>query len=113
MAADITFRTAVFPVGFRGIPYEAAIGYTGAVTAITAASVGTGSLPTGLSFSADFVRITGTPTATGIFTFTIVLTDTAGAATSGSYSISILPPYEEPFDQRTNADAIRIQWPLS
>lgn len=87
--ADITYKTVKFPDGFVDVPYEAGIAVNGAATAITAGAVATGSLPPGLAVSADFVRITGTPTAAGTYTFTLSLTDTAGAATSGSYTITI------------------------
>jgi Putative Ig domain len=110
--ADIVYTTVAFPTGFKGIPYEAAVGYTGS-TPVTASSVSTGALPTGLIFNADHTRITGTPSALGLFTFTLSMTDTGGAVVSGSYTILIVPPWEEPWDQRTTADGIRIAWPLS
>jgi large repetitive protein len=109
---DITYTSTKFPTGYVGVPYEAAIGYTGAATAITAAGVATGALPTGLVVNVtDHVRITGTPTVPGTFTFTLTMTDTAGASVSGSYTITIVPAGQEPVNARTLNDYLRIQWP--
>ena len=44
-----------------------------------------GSLPTGLSLSANG-ELTGTPTATGNFKYTLTITDSKGATASGAYS---------------------------
>lgn len=41
-------------------------------------SISSGSLPAGLSLNPDTGAITGTPTATGVFTFTVKLVDNAG-----------------------------------
>lgn len=108
---DITYTVTKFHHGFVGVPYEAAIGYVGNATALTAASVSTGTLPPGLTVNADHTRITGTPTSVGTFTFTLSMTDTAGATVSGSYSIQIVPAGQEPQDARTLNDALRVQWP--
>lgn len=108
--ADIAYTTTKFNNGFVGVPYEEAIGYTGA-TPITAASVNSGALPTGLTLNADHTRVTGTPTAAGTFTFTFSMTDTGGAVVSSSYSITILPAFEEPRLARTVNDQLRIMWP--
>jgi phage baseplate assembly protein gpV len=108
--ADIVYTTTKFNPGFVGVPYEEAIGYTGA-TQVTAAAVNSGSLPPGLSVNADHTRITGTPTTAGLFTFTLTMTDTGGAVVSGSYSIRIAPAYQEPKDAQTVNDALRIMWP--
>jgi hypothetical protein len=81
--ADITWRTTKLPDAILGAPYEASLAVTGNATAFTACTVTAGALPTGLSITADKVRITGTPTgAVGTYTCTITLTDTAGAVAS-------------------------------
>jgi hypothetical protein len=112
--ADIVYRTVKFPVGFVGVPYEAAIGFTGAATPVTAAGVASGSLPTGLVVNqTDFVRITGTPTVEGSFTFALTMSDTAGASVSGPYTIVIVDTGEEPPEIASAADTIREEWPLN
>jgi hypothetical protein len=64
---------------------------TGAATAITARSVSTGALPPGLVLAAaPDIRITGTPTQAGTFTFTLSYTDTAGAVVSPTYTLLVL-----------------------
>jgi hypothetical protein len=94
MAADIVYDTVALPPAFLGVAYEAAVGYHGAASALTAASA-TG-LPTGLSLvhstfaESCSVRITGTPTAAGANAAVVItLTDSAGAAESGDYSITV------------------------
>lgn len=95
--ADIVWRTTRLPDAIIGIPYEASLAVTGNATAITAASASP-SLPTGLSFSADFVRITGTPlkASKGLWTGTITLTDTAGGQASGT--LKLLVRFHNPED---------------
>ena len=87
--ADIVWSTTVLPAAIRGAPYEAGLAVTGNATAFTAVSISTGALPPGLSLNADRVRITGTPTTNGTFTFTVSLTDTAGAVVSPSFTIVV------------------------
>jgi hypothetical protein len=91
---------------------------TGNATAFTAVSVNSGALPASghLAFSAERVRITGTPTRAdvGVYTFTVSLTDTAGAVVSPSFTINVR--YNTPADdvtlvslgQKAAADAMRL-----
>lgn len=61
----------------------------------TTYTLNSGSLPTGLSLtnvSADVGQISGTPTVTGTFTFTLLATNTYGSSVSPSFSISVLKP---------------------
>jgi large repetitive protein len=108
--ADIVYTTVAFPPAFTRIPYEAAIGYTGA-TIVTAAAVNSGALPTGLIVNADHTRITGTPTVSGVFTFTLTMTDTGGAVISGSYTITVVDGAEWPPEVETPAEGLKTQWP--
>lgn len=97
---DITFETTVLPDAYWGVAYEASIAIRGNATAPTACTVnavGGTSLPPGLSVAADFVRISGTVSGVGAtlpktYTFTLTMTDTAGAATSGNYTITVREP---------------------
>lgn len=88
---DIIYTQVTLHEGIVGRPYEAGIGMTGAATAITARSVSTGALPPGLALAAaPDIRITGTPTTPGTYTFTLSYTDTAGAVVSPSYSLQVI-----------------------
>jgi hypothetical protein len=111
--ADIVFKTVAFPDGFVNVPYEAGIVEEGSATAVTAGTVATGALPTGLVVNAtDHRRITGTPTVGGVFTFTLTLTDTAGAVTSGSYTITIHnSPGPGVYRNLPLASQLKVQWP--
>jgi hypothetical protein len=82
MTAAIT--TVTLPAGQIGQAYEAAVGLTGATH--TTLAVATGSLPPGLAVTD--VRITGTPTHIGTYTFTL----SDAGATSGSVSITVTYP---------------------
>ena len=64
-----------------------------AVIASTGAwSIASGALPTGLVLNADTGEITGTPTATGIYSFTVQLVDTAGEIATKVETMTILAP---------------------
>jgi hypothetical protein len=88
---DIVINTTALPDAFVGQAYQAAIAYQGNATALSAASVSSGTLPAGLAIDAalPFSRITGTPTAAGTATIKVTLTDTAGAVQSGSLTINV------------------------
>jgi Putative Ig domain len=116
---DITWRTASLPDATAGVPYEAGLAETGSATAVTASSVSSGSLPPGLSLSADHVRITGTPSGSGIgqtYTFKVTLTDTAGGVQSGSLSITIraaadVAGHDKPFSTLPVVSQMASMWP--
>jgi uncharacterized delta-60 repeat protein len=50
-----------------------------------------GSLPPGLSFNTSTGVVSGTPTAVGIFNFTITATDNLAATASRDYTITVVP----------------------
>jgi hypothetical protein len=99
--ADITFDSATLPDAFIGVPYSVKLATRGAATAITASSITAGALPAGLTLTqvaGAFDEISGTPTnaqEAGTFSFTVSLTDTAGAATNAMtmklWEVSQLP----------------------
>lgn len=117
--ADITWRTASLPDAVAGQPYEAGLAETGSLTAVTNCTVASGSLPTGLSISADKVRITGTPAGSTInktYTFTLTMTDTAGGVTSGSLSITVraaadVAGKDKPFSTLPVVAQMASMWP--
>lgn len=86
---DIVWKTVSLPNGYVGEAYEAGLAQSGAATAFTASAVVTGTLPPGIVLNADHVRLTGTPTTPGDYTFTLSMTDTALAVTSGTLTIHV------------------------
>ena len=95
--SDIVFETTVMPDAYPYVAYEASIAIASNASAVTAASVSSGSLPPGLSIATDHVRITGTVSAVEavlpkVYTFKVTLTDTAGAVQSGTYTITVREP---------------------
>jgi hypothetical protein len=70
-------------------PYSQALTATGGVGVLTY-SLSSGTLPAGLSLSADGL-LTGTPWATGSASFTVTVTDAAGATADQAYTLSVNP----------------------
>ena len=68
--------TGVPPAGIVGTAYNATIISAGGTAPLTT-MIASGSLPPGLSFNAATGVITGTPTATGTYAFTVQLTDSS------------------------------------
>lgn len=115
--ADIVWKTTKLPDAILGVPYQAGLATTGATTAITAGSVSAGALPAGLVVDAtDHVRVTGTPTAKGVFTATITLTDTAGAVASSSMTLRVRDVTHDDVNSLSAADKVagdlaKLRWP--
>lgn len=82
-----TIRTLTLPPGEVGMAYAAALEATGGTGAYTW-SVTSGTLPEGLSLSADG-RIAGAPAALGSASFTVQVTDEALASHTRAFSIVI------------------------
>lgn len=86
-----TWLTTKLPDAIIGAPYEASLQISPHATQVTAGSVATGALPAGITLAgagSNFSMLSGTPTGPpGVYTCTISLTDTAGAAVSASLSI--------------------------
>jgi hypothetical protein len=72
--------------GAAGQPYSTSLTQTGALGAPSYA-VTAGALPPGLTLSSAGA-ITGTPTATGTFNFTVTVSDNSGCSGSSAYSIT-------------------------
>ncbi len=83
----LAIATTSLPSGTRQAAYSAALAASGGTPPYTW-SLSSGTLPTGLSLSEQGV-ISGTPTATGTYSFTAMVTDSAAATALGSFSISI------------------------
>src|ERR1019366_6749889 len=90
-APAIGFTGAVPPTATYNAAYPggsaAASGGAGALTY----SLSSGSLPTGLGLNAASGAITGTPTATGTFAFTVMAADAFGDSSTQGYSITVNP----------------------
>ena len=76
--------------GAAGTAYNTTLTQTGALGAPSFA-VTAGALPPGLTLSAGGT-ISGTPTATGTFNFTVTVSDNSGCSGSSSYSITVVCP---------------------
>jgi hypothetical protein len=87
----ISITPTTLPAGTTGTAYSQTITATGGTAPYTF-TVTSGNLPTGLSLSTSGV-ISGTPSATGTFTFTVGVTDTNGSTATEVYSnVSIAAP---------------------
>ncbi|MCU0440201.1 MAG: putative Ig domain-containing protein, partial [Raineya sp.] len=86
----ITITTASLPNGTIGSTYSQTISQTG-LTGTPAWSVSAGALPNGLSINSSTGAISGTPSATGTFNFTVQVTD-GDCSQTKAYSIVISCP---------------------
>ena len=77
------------PSGMVGVAYTGFIFANGGTGSYTF-SLGGGSLPDGLTLS-SVGFVSGTPKTPGRFSFSVVVTDSAGATASGEFTIAILP----------------------
>jgi hypothetical protein len=76
--------------GTAGSAYSTILTQTGALGTPTFA-VTSGALPSGLSLSTAGT-ISGTPSATGTFNFTVTVSDNSGCSTATAYSITVVCP---------------------
>lgn len=87
----ITTALGALTAGQVGSTYTATVAVSGGISPYTW-SVTSGNLPTGLMLAASSGTISGTPTASGNYTFTLTVTDSGSPTTltaSGQFSISI------------------------
>ncbi len=84
----ISIGPSALPVASIGIPYSQTVIASGGAAPYTY-SIASGVLPTGLSLNPTTGAITGTPTGTGTFNFTIQGTDANGCPGSRPYVIVI------------------------
>ena len=83
---NITITPSSLPNGTTGVAYNRTIQASGGTDPYTFSITGT--LPTGLTMDAAG-NISGTPTATGTFNFTVTATDFNGCQKSKAYTITI------------------------
>jgi len=86
--APLSITTTSLPPGTVGSSYSATLAATSGTTPYTWAVI-SGSLPAGLSLSASSGAITGTPSATGISSFTVLVTDSSSPAETATATLSI------------------------
>jgi Putative Ig domain len=80
--------TTTLPNATIGAAYSQTIGFTGG-HAPFALSIFVGTLPTGLSLNSTTGAITGNPSLTGVFNFTVKLVDSSNPAQSATQALSI------------------------
>jgi hypothetical protein len=85
----LTITTTSLPQGVVGTAYSQVLIATGGTSSYTW-SLASGTLPGGLQLIGVTGAITGTPTATGTFPFTIQVTDTNNATAQASLSIVVV-----------------------
>ncbi len=88
-AAALQILTHGLPGGSEVTTYAATLLASGGIQPYTW-SISTGSLPGGLNLNASTGTITGTPTATGPFNFTVQVTDSASTHTTTNLSINVI-----------------------
>lgn len=85
--ASIAISPLSLPDTTVGTPYDQTISATGGAGSITF-SVSQGSLPSGLTLGSDG-QLSGTPTASGTFVFSISATDSFGCSAAQTYTLNI------------------------
>ncbi|MGA2598421.1 MAG: putative Ig domain-containing protein [Bryobacteraceae bacterium] len=95
----ITITNSGFPNGTAGVPYQQVLTYASAqcgspFAAPPAFAFVSGTLPIGLSVQSigDGYAISGTPTAAGIYNFTLSVSNSCGQTGTGAFSITINGP---------------------
>lgn len=83
-----TISNATLPNGNVSAVYSSGVAVTGGTSPLTWA-VTAGSLPSGLSLGGATGTVSGTPTAGGQSTFTVTVTDAAGATAVQQYTVTI------------------------
>ena len=90
-AATISLSPTSLPGGTYNTAYSQTVSASGGISPYTY-SVTSGSLPSGLSINSSTGAITGTPTTSGTFPFTITATDAHSYTGSQAYSLVIAAP---------------------
>ncbi len=88
LAPPVTITTTSLPVGSVGQPYQAQLMASGGLPPYSW-NIASGNLPPGLALNASSGAITGTPTSSGLFPFTMQVTDSQNNTASAQLSIAI------------------------
>jgi hypothetical protein len=86
----ITVNPPTIPAGTAGSPYSQSFSQTGGNGTVTFSLTGT--LPTGLSFTAGTATLSGTPTQVGSFPITVTATDQNNCSGSRNYTLVVNAP---------------------
>lgn len=86
--APLAISTTALANGALGVAYSQTLMATGGVAPLTWALTG-GSLPPGLTFNPAASSISGTPTAVGVFNFSVTVTDSMGAQDTQLLALTI------------------------
>jgi hypothetical protein len=87
----VTITNTTLPNCTVGASCPQAVSLSGGTAPYTY-TVSAGALPAGLSLNSTTGQIAGTPTASGVASFTILVTDINGAEASQQYSLTVNPP---------------------
>jgi hypothetical protein len=102
VVSPLSITTSTAAAAIRGVAYSQAFGATGGTPPYTWAVVG-GALPSGLLLNASTAVVSGTPTTTGTFTFTLQVRDAAGQTATRAYTITVGEPLTIVTDSFTGA----------
>ncbi len=86
----VTVHPSTIPAGTAGTAYSETFTQTGGNGTVTFSLTGT--LPTGMSFTAGTATLSGTPTQVGSFTITVTATDENNCSGSRNYTLTITAP---------------------
>ncbi|OFW03357.1 MAG: hypothetical protein A3G20_05600, partial [Acidobacteria bacterium RIFCSPLOWO2_12_FULL_59_11] len=86
--AAVSITTATLPDGTIGAAYSATVNVNGGKNPLVWGLL-SGALPTGLALNSSTGAITGTPTASGTYNFSIQVTDANGAIATQAYTVTI------------------------
>ena len=90
-SAPALMLSCASPAGELGSAYSSALAVSGGVSPYVF-SISAGSLPSGLVLSSATGAVTGTPTASGTFSYTGKVVDAAGSSATTSCSIAVSAP---------------------